>query len=115
MPIVNGQRLYETLGKLGMDVRGKAYEDGGHWINEPQGVDDIGAFLHQSTFGVTTPALRHRADTIPQLASNKSKIGGSSEAGKVAPEQTEQHPEAALHAPMTSTSSSQTWWKRWKK
>lgn len=27
------------------DVEWKTYEDGGHWIHEPQGVDDIVAFL----------------------------------------------------------------------
>lgn len=34
-----------TLEGLGMKVQWKEYQDGGHWINEPQGYDDIVAFL----------------------------------------------------------------------
>lgn len=45
VPISNGKRLAEELDRLGMAVLWKAYEDGGHWINEPQGVDDMVDFL----------------------------------------------------------------------
>ena len=34
-----------ALEGLGMKVQWKQYQDGGHWINEPQGYDDIGTFL----------------------------------------------------------------------
>lgn len=34
-----------ALKALGMEVEWKEYQDGGHWINEPQGHDDILAFL----------------------------------------------------------------------
>lgn len=34
-----------ALEGLGMEVEWKEYRDGGHWINEPQGYDDIVAFL----------------------------------------------------------------------
>jgi predicted esterase len=45
VPISNGEKLYQELDRLGMSVIWKAYEDGGHWINEPQGVDDMVDFL----------------------------------------------------------------------
>lgn len=34
-----------ALKALGMEVEWKEYQDGGHWINEPQGHDDILVFL----------------------------------------------------------------------
>jgi lysophospholipase II len=34
------------LESLGFMVTWKDYQDGGHWINEPQGVDDMVTFLH---------------------------------------------------------------------
>ncbi|KAG2178733.1 hypothetical protein INT44_001886 [Umbelopsis vinacea] len=49
-PIVlvsNGKKLYQELNRLGMDVIWTAYADGGHWINEPQGVDDMVDFLQR--------------------------------------------------------------------
>ncbi|CAD6444339.1 6957e9de-1e4a-4b07-9806-5e13a73ab912-CDS [Sclerotinia trifoliorum] len=45
VPESNGDVLYRGLRELGMKVTRKIYEDGGHWINEPQGVDDIVAFI----------------------------------------------------------------------
>jgi lysophospholipase II len=47
VPISNGEKLYQGLDHLGMTITWKSYEDGGHWINEPQGVDDIVAFLQK--------------------------------------------------------------------
>lgn len=46
VPIANGKKLSTTLEKLGMVVSWKQYEDGGHWVSEPQGVDDIVLFIH---------------------------------------------------------------------
>ncbi|OQO03933.1 hypothetical protein B0A48_10575 [Cryoendolithus antarcticus] len=40
-----GKELNDTLVAGGMQVQWCAYPDGGHWINEPQGVDDIVAFV----------------------------------------------------------------------
>ncbi|GAB5590149.1 hypothetical protein Unana1_05049 [Umbelopsis nana] len=48
VPISNGEKLYQGLDHLGMTVTWKAYEDGGHWINEPQNMDDIVVFLQKS-------------------------------------------------------------------
>lgn len=45
VPIENGKELRETLQLLGLQVVWEEYEDGGHWVNEPQGMDDIAAFL----------------------------------------------------------------------
>lgn len=45
VPESNGKTLYRVLRALGMKVTRKIYEDGSHWINEPQGVDDIVAFI----------------------------------------------------------------------
>jgi lysophospholipase II len=36
--------------QLGMDVTWRSYEEGGHWIKEPEGLDDLVAFL-AVTFG----------------------------------------------------------------
>jgi lysophospholipase-2 len=47
----NGAELSRTLQDLGLAVTWKTYEDGGHWINEPRGVDDIVAFLHEKVGG----------------------------------------------------------------
>lgn len=45
VPIQNGRMLCETLKELGTNVTWKEYQDGGHWLNEPKGVDDMAAFL----------------------------------------------------------------------
>lgn len=36
------------LAHLGMIVAWRTYEDGGHWVNEPQGVNHIVAFLKKA-------------------------------------------------------------------
>lgn len=46
VPIQNGRALREILGQS-QAVEWHEYEDGGHWINEPQGVDDIASFLRR--------------------------------------------------------------------
>ncbi|UKZ78987.1 hypothetical protein TrVFT333_006738 [Trichoderma virens FT-333] len=45
--IQSGFLLRNFMGQLGLSVRFHSYEDGGHWINEPQGVDDFVVFLRQ--------------------------------------------------------------------
>jgi lysophospholipase-2 len=45
VPIGNGEKLCRGLRSLDASVSWRAYEDGGHWVNEPQGVDDMVAFL----------------------------------------------------------------------
>ena len=41
VPIENGYRLINELTKLQMSLGWSVYVDGGHWVNEPMGVDNI--------------------------------------------------------------------------
>lgn len=36
------------MDSLQLDAQLHQYQDGGHWVNEPQGVDDIAEFLEQN-------------------------------------------------------------------
>lgn len=45
--ITFGKELQDILSGIGMGVRWCEYTDGGHWVNEPQGVDDMVAFLKE--------------------------------------------------------------------
>ncbi|KAL6877451.1 Alpha/Beta hydrolase protein [Trichoderma longibrachiatum] len=50
VPIGNGARMRDLLVRLGISVEWHDYEDGGHWINEPQGVDDFVRFLQANLY-----------------------------------------------------------------
>ncbi|KAF1984131.1 alpha/beta-hydrolase [Aulographum hederae CBS 113979] len=50
VPFGNGVLLKDTLRRLGMRVEWREYEEcgeveNGHWLNEPEGVDDVVAFM----------------------------------------------------------------------
>ena len=45
VPCTNGESLAKTLRNLRMQVDWREYGSGGHWLNEPQGVDDLSSFL----------------------------------------------------------------------
>ncbi|KAK4205469.1 alpha/beta-hydrolase [Triangularia verruculosa] len=45
--IENGTRMRDTLKEVGFPVEWCEYDDGGHWINEPQGVDDFVGFVRK--------------------------------------------------------------------
>ena len=45
VPIENGEALERSLRELGMNVKWRRYQKGGHWIHEPVGVDDMVAFI----------------------------------------------------------------------
>lgn len=47
VPVCNGQILRTRLHELGMSVAWKMYEEGGHWVNEPKGIDDLVAFIRK--------------------------------------------------------------------
>ncbi|KAK7927559.1 phospholipase/Carboxylesterase [Apiospora marii] len=47
VPVQNGRRLRDILQRQGFVVEWKEYPDGGHWVNEPQGVDDMAHFLRK--------------------------------------------------------------------
>ncbi|KAK3344224.1 Alpha/Beta hydrolase protein [Lasiosphaeria hispida] len=53
--IENGTRMRDILAQLGFLVDWHEYEDGGHWVNEPQGVDDFATFLRKIMGVVSTP------------------------------------------------------------
>ncbi|KAG9946969.1 alpha/beta-hydrolase, partial [Aureobasidium melanogenum] len=50
--IENGEFMQEVLQRLGLEVTWRTYETGGHWFNEPRGIDDLIAFL--TACGVST-------------------------------------------------------------
>lgn len=45
VPYHNGQLLGQNLANMGFTVEWRSYEDGGHWINEPAGIEDTVLFL----------------------------------------------------------------------
>ncbi|CZR57785.1 uncharacterized protein PAC_07674 [Phialocephala subalpina] len=47
VPIENGRLFKRTLEYLNVATTWKEYEDGRHWVNEPQGVDDIVQFIKE--------------------------------------------------------------------
>ncbi|KAH3968108.1 hypothetical protein HBH51_131070 [Parastagonospora nodorum] len=48
VPVALGQDLHNKLAVLGTDVQWRAYEEGGHWINEPNGIDDMINFINSN-------------------------------------------------------------------
>ncbi|KAK7699025.1 hypothetical protein SLS64_011938 [Diaporthe eres] len=54
--VSHGRTLRGTLERFPseLNVEWHEYEDGGHWLNEPQGVDDIVAFLKKHGLGENT-------------------------------------------------------------
>ncbi|KAL6711219.1 hypothetical protein ACN47E_005750 [Coniothyrium glycines] len=45
VPVEHGEALRYALGEVGMSVEWCIYEDGGHWVNEPSGLDDMVEFI----------------------------------------------------------------------
>ena len=58
VPIEHGEHLRDFLRQRGLAMEWHQYGDGGHWFNEPQGVDDIAAFLDKLMVN-TVPAADH--------------------------------------------------------
>jgi acetyl esterase/lipase len=48
VPVENGRALKASLEALGMKVEWHEYPSGAHWLQEPQGIDDLAAFLRKS-------------------------------------------------------------------
>jgi len=42
-----GRGLRDTLRAFGADVTWKEYPNGGHWLNSPQGIEDVVEFMNQ--------------------------------------------------------------------
>ncbi|KAI0547481.1 lysophospholipase II [Xylaria curta] len=51
VPIKNGRELRDILQSRQLQVEWREYEDGGHWVNEPRGVDDIVRFISRHMVG----------------------------------------------------------------
>lgn len=47
--IERGRNLRDVLQSFGADVTWKEYKDGGHWLNSPEGMDDVVEFLQRVT------------------------------------------------------------------
>ncbi|KAI1307863.1 Alpha/Beta hydrolase protein [Xylaria venustula] len=47
VPVENGRDLQDFLKSQGLRVEWREYEEGGHWVNEPQGIDDIASFIQK--------------------------------------------------------------------
>jgi lysophospholipase II len=57
VPVVNGVEMCKGLRSLGLTVRWNAYDTGGHWLNEPRGVDDLVRFMLQWVVGTSTGGI----------------------------------------------------------
>ncbi|KAL2153539.1 hypothetical protein VTH82DRAFT_4694 [Thermothelomyces myriococcoides] len=52
--IDNGRRLRDTLQGCGANVEWREYMTGGHWFQEPEGIDDTIEFLQKYVFGANS-------------------------------------------------------------
>lgn len=59
VPVKHGRELRDRLLSLQFSVEWKEYADGGHWVNEPQGVDDVVHFLQAHMVAPSRQAGRH--------------------------------------------------------
>ncbi|KAI1177488.1 lysophospholipase II [Nemania sp. FL0916] len=60
VPIENGRELRDILQSRHYQVEWKEYDDGGHWINEPRGVDDIVRFMNRHMVGGYSLSLEEK-------------------------------------------------------
>lgn len=54
--VQSGLLLRDFIDNLGLSVVFHEYETGGHWFNEPQGVDDFVMFLRKGIKSDRTPS-----------------------------------------------------------
>jgi lysophospholipase-2 len=47
VPVENGEELAKRLGDMGVEVKWQYFEDGGHWLNEPEGMDGVVRFVKE--------------------------------------------------------------------
>lgn len=45
VPLVNGEAMRDWLDEGGLGWEWQQFKEGGHWLNEPEGVDGIVKFL----------------------------------------------------------------------
>ncbi|KAI0473089.1 Phospholipase/carboxylesterase [Xylariaceae sp. FL0804] len=48
VPLENGKRMKTAMEALGFKVDWHEYSEGGHWVNEPAGVDDLVSFIRSN-------------------------------------------------------------------
>lgn len=51
--VENGERMRGILVQLGFECQWYDYGDGGHWFNEPRGINDLVCFLQKAIYGRT--------------------------------------------------------------
>ena len=49
LPFKNGEMLCQRLRALSMTVTWKGYEDEGHWVNEPEGLNELNDFIKEAS------------------------------------------------------------------
>ncbi|KAI2628884.1 phospholipase/carboxylesterase [Hypoxylon sp. NC1633] len=54
VPIQKGKKMRDIIEALQLTVHFHEYQDGGHWLNEPDGVDDIVEFVNEICRGRDT-------------------------------------------------------------
>ncbi|CAJ2503324.1 Uu.00g107180.m01.CDS01 [Anthostomella pinea] len=74
VPIKNGRGLRDSLIGRGLQVHWKEYEDVGHWINEPEGVDDMVAFMKQRMGYQTQTTRRELLNTCSNRGSALEEV-----------------------------------------
>jgi lysophospholipase-2 len=47
VPVENGEELARRLREMGREVKWECFEDGGHWLNEPEGMDGVVQFFKE--------------------------------------------------------------------
>lgn len=47
VPVANGEALGARLRNMGMEVRWECFDEGGHWLNEPVGMDGVVRFIEK--------------------------------------------------------------------
>jgi lysophospholipase-2 len=70
VPVRNGEALRDELKKMGMRVEWEEFEEGGHWLNEPEGMDGIVRFIKevmQATQGFGNPVESSETPTKSHL------------------------------------------------
>ncbi|KAI5866055.1 lysophospholipase II [Durotheca rogersii] len=73
VPIENGRELRDIVSSHGLQVEWREYEDGGHWVNEPQGVDDIAGFLRRYPRDLQPAWAIHTGSPTPRGSAHKDQ------------------------------------------
>lgn len=72
VPVENGEELQKKLEEWGMVVDWKCFEYGGHWLNEPRGMDGFVEFVQAVMRTSPSPQPVEDTDTTEALSSKTS-------------------------------------------